>query len=126
MAEVETRDEIVPYHFEPVSVSNYSDPDTSSSKSETDMKEQASFTERLRSTSWCKCVKCAPIPSGIECQFCKEMEGLVDHVAVNKSHECIRDHEQFKVICFNKDVLYTAHVMNTIRGNPVCLPLPNR
>ena len=43
MAEVETSSEIVPYRFEPVSVSNYSDPDTSSSKSETDIREQASF-----------------------------------------------------------------------------------
>ena len=47
MAEGETISEIKPYRFLPVSVSNYSDPDTSSSKSETDIREQASFTERL-------------------------------------------------------------------------------
>ena len=45
MAEGETIGEIVPYRFEPVSVSNYSDPDTSSSKSESDIREQASYTE---------------------------------------------------------------------------------
>ena len=45
MAEGETNSEIVPYRFEPVSVTNYSDPDTSSSESETDIREQANFTK---------------------------------------------------------------------------------
>ena len=127
MAEGETTGEIVPYRFEPVSVSNYSDKDTSSSESESDIREQASFTERLGSTSWCECAKCVPMPSSIECQCCKEMEGVVELVAENESHQCITDHEQFKVVCLNKDVLYTAFVMmNTIRGDPVSLPLPNR
>ena len=45
MAEGETTGEIVPYCFEPVSVSNYSDQDTSSSESESNIREQASFTE---------------------------------------------------------------------------------
>ena len=71
MAEGETNAEIEIHRFEPVSVSNCSDPDTSSSESETDIREQASFTERLGSTSWCECVKCAPMPSGIQCQCCK-------------------------------------------------------
>ena len=53
MAEGEITSEIEPYCFEAVSISNYSDPDTSSSESETDIREQASFTERLGSTSWC-------------------------------------------------------------------------
>ena len=88
MAEGETTGEIVPYRFEPVSISNYSDQDTSSSESENDIREQASFTERLGSTSWCECAKCAPMPSGIECQCCKEMEGVVDRVAENESHHC--------------------------------------
>ena len=91
-----------------MSVSNYSDPDTSSSKSETNIREQASFMERLGSTSWCKCAKCAPMPSGIECQCCKDTVGLVECVAENESYQCIMDHEQFKVVCLNKDILYTA------------------
>ena len=45
MAEGETGGKIVPYRFEPVSVFNYSDPDTSSSESETNSREHASFTE---------------------------------------------------------------------------------
>ena len=69
-----------------MSVSNYSDPDTSSSKSETDIREHASFLERLGSTSWCECVTCAPFPSGIECQCYKEMEGVVERVTDNESH----------------------------------------
>ena len=47
MAEGETSGKIVPYCFEPVFVSNYSDQDTSSGESETDIREQASFTEQL-------------------------------------------------------------------------------
>ena len=63
----------------------------------------------------------------VSSQCCKEMEGVVERVAENVSHQCIMDHEQFKVVCLNKDVLYTALVMmNTIRGDPVSLPLPNR
>ena len=64
---------------------------------------------------------------GIKCQCCKEMEGVVECVAENESHQCITDHKQFKVVCLNKDVVYTALVMmNTIRGDPVSLLLPNR
>ena len=40
MAEGETTAEIVPYRFEPVSVSNYSDQDTSSSESESDIRNK--------------------------------------------------------------------------------------
>ena len=86
MAEGETSSKILPYCFEPVSVSNYSDPNTSSSESETDIREQASFTEQLQSTSWYKCMKCAFMASGIECQCCKEMEGVAEYVAENKSY----------------------------------------
>ena len=46
MIEGKTSSKISPYRFEPVSVSNYSDQDTSSSKSETDIREQASFMEQ--------------------------------------------------------------------------------
>ena len=45
MAEKETSTKISPYRFEPASVSNYTDEDSSSSESETDIREQASFTE---------------------------------------------------------------------------------
>ena len=45
MAEKETSTKILPYSFEPVSVSNYADEDSSSSESEADIREQASFTE---------------------------------------------------------------------------------
>ena len=42
-------------------------------------------------------------------------------------NNCITKHEQFKVVCLNIDVLYTAVVMmNRIRGDPLTLPLPNR
>ena len=50
MAENRTS-EILPYRFEPESVSSLTVDDSSSSESETDIREQASFTERLVSTS---------------------------------------------------------------------------
>ena len=60
----------------------------------------ASFMERLGSTSWCECAKCATFPSGIECQCCKEMEGVVERVADNESHASMyHDYEQFRVVC---------------------------
>lgn len=79
MAEKETSTKIPPYSFEPVSVSNYADEDSSSSESEADIREQASFTERLGGTSWCKCTKCMPMPSGIECLCCREIDGAAEH-----------------------------------------------
>ena len=63
---------------------------------------------------------------GIECQCCKEMEGTRERLAEN-SYRCITDHEHFKVVCLNKDVLYTVLVlMNTIRGDPLSVLLSNR
>ena len=50
MAENRTS-EILPYRFEPESVASLTVDDSSSSESETDIREQASFTERLASTS---------------------------------------------------------------------------
>ena len=87
----------------------------------------ASFMERLGSTSWCECTKFSTMLSGIKCQCCREMESAVERIAENESYYCITDHEQFKILCLNKDVLYTALVMmNTVRGDPISLPLPNR
>ena len=127
-AMVENRtSETLPYNFEPESISSLTVDDSSSSESVTDTREQASFTERLVTTSWCECMKCTAMASGIECQCCKEMEGVSKHMAENEIYNCITEHEQLKVACLNKDVLYTALVMmNTIRGDPLTLPLSNR
>ena len=123
MAENRTS-EILPY---PESVSGLTVDNSSSSESETDIRVQVSFTECLASTSWCECAKCTAIPSGIECQCCKEMEGISERMTKNEIYNCITEHEQFKVVCLNKDVLYTVLVMmNTIGGDPLTLPLPNR
>ena len=75
MAENRTS-EILPYYFEPESVSGLTVDNSSSSESETDIREQVSFTECLASTSWCECAKCTAMPSGIECQCCKEWRAL--------------------------------------------------
>ena len=119
--------ETLPYNFEPESISSLTVDDSSSSESVTDIREQASFTERLVTTSWCECMKCTAMPGGIECQCCKEMEGVSEHMAENEIYNCITEHEQFKVACLNKDILCTALVMMiTIRGDPLTLPLSNR
>ena len=41
----ESASEVLPYYFEPVSIASYSDNEDSSSESETNIREQASFTE---------------------------------------------------------------------------------
>ena len=66
--------EIKPYQFEPVHAMGYSDSEDDSSESETEIREQASFTECLGTTDWCECTKCTPMPSGIECQCCRETD----------------------------------------------------
>ena len=45
--------EIEPYQFEPTTVACYSDEDSNSDESDTDVQEQASFTERLGKVDWC-------------------------------------------------------------------------
>ena len=120
--------EIKPYQFKPTDVSGYSDDDDDSSESETDIREQASFTECLGTVDCCKCAKCSPMPTSIECQYCHEMEEIADRLKDDgASLQCITDHKQFKVVCLNKDVLYTALVMmKLVRGDTLCLPLANR
>ena len=79
------------------------------------------------SISWCECAKCTAIPSGIECQCCIEIEDVSKYLADNVKYSCITEYEQFRVLCLNKDVLFTALIMmNTIGGDLLNLPLPNR
>jgi len=60
------------------------------------------------------------------------MDGLKKCVAEDNngdedSLECFTDHEQFKVVCLNKDILYTALVtMKMVQRNTLRLPLSNR
>ena len=53
MAENQTS-EILPYCFEPESVSSLAVDNSSSSESETDIREQTSFMKHLASTIWCE------------------------------------------------------------------------
>ena len=129
MAESSLNTKIKPYQFEPTDVSGYSDnEDDSSSESETDIREQASFTERLGTMDWCECAKCSPMPSGIECQCCREMEGIDERLTEHRGGlQCITDHEQFKVVCLNKDVLYTALVtVKSVCSDSLRLTMANR
>ena len=73
------------------------------------------------------CVKCMPMYSGIECQCCREMDTVKERLSEEESDLCITTNEQFKIVCLNKDVLYTVFVtMKTVRGDALHLPLSNR
>jgi len=55
---------------------------------------------------WCECTKCSLMPSGTECQCCREMEGIDKRLKEDgASLQCITDHKQFKVVCLNKEML---------------------
>ena len=83
--------------------------------------------EHLRSMDWCGCTKCIPMPYGIECQCCREMDNVQERLMEQEEIGCITNYDQFAVICLNKDVLYTTLVMiNRERGESVRFPLSNR
>ena len=67
---------VKPYQFKPVVDSDYSDNEDDTSESEIDIREQASFTERLGRIEWCSSTKCTPTSSGIECRCCREVEAV--------------------------------------------------
>ena len=71
-------------------------------------------------------VQCTPLSSEIECR-CREVEAVEERLTEENDLNCITNSEQFKIVCLNKEVLYTTLVtMKTVRGDPLHLPLPNR
>ena len=67
------------------------------------------------------------MPRGIECQCCREMDSVQERLMEREGMDCITNHDQFAIVCLNKDVLYTALVMiNRERSKRVRLPLSNR
>ena len=114
---------ITPYQFEPTHMDDNGDSEDSKSDFDND---QASFTDRLGHTSWCSCAKCTPMPRAVECFCCKELETACERLEGSES-ACITQVEQFKVVCLNKDILYTALVtMHTVRGDVFEVPITNR
>ena len=65
MTESTLNAEIELYHFEPTTVACYSDEDSDSDESETDVREQVGFTDHLGRMDWCSCSRCVPMPRGI-------------------------------------------------------------
>ena len=54
--------------------------------------------------------------SGIECHRCREMEAVEERLSEENDLNCITNSEQFKIVCLNREVLYTALVtMKTVR-----------
>ena len=120
MAESTITAEVKPYQFEPTTVACYSDEESDSDESDTDVREQASFTECLGKVDWCSCSKCVPLPREIECQCCREVDSVYERLVEQDDICCITNHDQFSVVCLNKDVLYTALVMiNRERCEPM-------
>ena len=99
---------VKPYQFEPTVAASYSDDESDSDESDTDIREQVSFTERLGSMDWCSCAKCVSMLRGIKCQCCREMESVEDRLMEQENTECITYHDQFPIVCLNKDLLYTC------------------
>ena len=103
MAESNFDPEVMPYQFEPMTVSNK---DSYTEESDTNIHKQASFMEHLGNTDWCSCSKCVPMPKAVECQCCKEMDSVQEQLEEQSEIECITSHKQFPIVCLNKDVLY--------------------
>ena len=72
--------EVKPYQFEQTAAASYSDDESDSDESDTDIREQVNFTEQLGSMDWCSCAKCISMPRGIECQCCREMESVEERL----------------------------------------------
>ena len=127
MAESTITAEVKPYQFEPTTVACYSDEERDSDESDTNVREQASFTEHLGKVDWCSCSKCVPLPCGIKCQCCREIDSVHERLVERNEVSCITNHNRFSVVCLNKDVFYTALVMiNRERCEPMQLPLSSR
>ena len=104
MAEGGRYEVVKPYQFEPVVNSDYSDNEDDTSESETDIREQVSFTERLGRINWCSCAKCTPMSSGIECRCYREVEAVEEKLTEENDLNCIPNSEQFKIVYLNKEV----------------------
>ena len=98
---------VKPYQFEPTVAAPYSDKESDSEESDTNVREQASFMERLQSMDWCGCAKCIPMLRGIECQCYREMDNVQERLMEQEEIGCITNHDQFAVVCLNKDVTKT-------------------
>ena len=69
--------EIKPYQFEPTDISGYSDDDDDSSKSETDIREQASFKERLGTVDGASARNVHPCPAVLNASAVVRWKGLL-------------------------------------------------
>ena len=81
--------EVKPYQFEPSALTSSSDEESDMGKSDTDVREQASFTERLGKMDSCSCAKCIPMPRGIECQCCCKMDSVQEQLMEQEEIGCI-------------------------------------
>ena len=76
---------------------------------------------------WYSCAKCIPMPRGIEYPSCQEVDSVQERLMELEEIGCITSHDQFAIVCLNKDIFYTVLMMiNKERSAPVHLPLSNR
>ena len=45
------------------------------------------------------------MPHGIECQCCREMDAVHEQLVEWEEINCLTSHNQFSVVCLNKDAL---------------------
>ena len=122
MAESTLSTEIELYQFELMTVACYSDEDSNSDESDTDVWEQVSFTEHLGKVNWCSCLRCIPMPHGIECKCCREMDAVHERLVEQEEINCITIHDQFSIVCLNKNVLYTVYSVGDDEQRKVWTP----
>ena len=69
-------------------------------------------------------MKCVTMSHAIDCICCHELSEVEDHL--EESNTCITSSEAFKIVCSDKDVLYTSLVtMHSVRGDKVRTPISN-
>ena len=106
-------DVIVPYNFEPNGLWSTSEDSDSTAR-------QVSLNG-----SWCLCGKCLVMPTAIECTCCQELQELEE--CFEESGACVTNLEVFKIVCLDKDVLYTALVtVHTVQGDEVKKPISGK
>ncbi|CAH3172729.1 unnamed protein product [Porites lobata] len=118
---------IQPYQLEP----EYSSSEQGEEEQIDSGEEEVSslYSSRLESRrtdlSWCECERCL-MPSEVECVCCKELPFLSQLV---EGLTCVTQHESFRAVCLNEDVLWTALASLHDRENaglPDRQQLPNR
>ena len=82
-----------------------------------------SFMECLGKVDWFSFLKCIPMSRGIKYWCSREMDAVHERLIEWEEINCITSHDQFSIVCRNKNIVYAALVMmNRERCEPLWLP----